>query len=134
MRREAQKPADEGLRELLTAQVAAWNHGDIPGFMEGYWKSDQTTFSGASGVTRGWQAVLDRYRKNYATRAAMGRLEFSDLEITPLGGDAALILGRWHLDRDSGPTGGVFTLVARRLPEGWRIIHDHTSEVASDKK
>jgi beta-aspartyl-peptidase (threonine type) len=64
----------------------------------------------------------------------MGHLEFSELEITALGDEAALILGRWHLDRESGPVGGVFTLVARRFPEGWRIIHDHTSEVVTGKK
>jgi uncharacterized protein (TIGR02246 family) len=132
-RQQARMGAEEALRRLLTTQAAAWNRGDIEGFMEGYWKSDQTTFSGSSGVSRGWQALLDRYRKNYSTRAIMGHLEFSELEITPLGDDAALILGRWHLDRESGPSGGVFTLVARRFPEGWRIIHDHTSEVVTGK-
>ncbi len=129
-RQQTPRREEAELRDLLTAQVAAWNHGDIEGFMQGYWKSDQTTFSGSSGVSRGWQALLDRYRKNYSTRAIMGHLEFSGLEITPLADDAALILGQWHLDRETGPTGGVFTLVARRFPEGWRIIHDHTSEIA----
>ena len=131
LRQQAPGKADEALRELLTAQTVAWNRGDIEGFMQGYWHSDQTTFSGSSGVSRGWQALLDRYRKNYSTRAIMGLLEFSELEITPLGDDAAMILGRWHLDRESGPAGGVFTLIARRFPEGWRIIHDHTSEIAA---
>jgi uncharacterized protein (TIGR02246 family) len=125
--------ADEAIRNLLSAQTAAWNRGDIEGFMQGYWHSDGTTFSGSSGVSRGWQALLERYRKKYSTRAIMGHLEFSELEITALGDEAALILGRWHLDRESGPVGGVFTLVARRFPEGWRIIHDHTSEVVSGK-
>ena len=73
---------------------------------------------------------MDRYRRSYPDRAAMGRLEFSDLEITPLGPDAALVLGRWRLKREKDSPGGVFTLVARRFPEGWRIIHDHTSAVA----
>ena len=123
--------AKEALHDLLAEQVAAWNRGDVAGFMRGYWKSEETTFSGSSGVSRGWQALLDRYRKNYSTPAIMGHLEFSDLEITELGSGAALILGRWHLERESGPIGGVFTLVARRFPEGWRIIHDHTSEVAA---
>lgn len=121
--------AEGALKELLSRQVDAWNRGDVAGFMEGYWHSDQTTFSGTSGIVRGWQAVLDRYRRNYPDRATMGRTEFSELEITPLGNDAALILGHWHLERASGPIGGVFTLVARRFPEGWRIIHDHTSQV-----
>jgi SnoaL-like domain len=102
-------------------------HQDIDGFMRGYWNSSETTFAGASGISRGWQTVLDHYHKNYPNRATMGHLDFSEIEITSLGNDAALILGRWHLNRDAGPVGGIFTLVARRFPEGWRIIHDHTS-------
>ena len=124
---EKAQDVDAALRALLTAQAADWNRGDIDGFMQGYWKSEETTFAGTSGVSRGWQTVLDHYHKNYPDRAAMGHLDFSEIEITPLGNDAALILGRWHLNRDSGPVGGIFTLVARRFPEGWRIVHDHTS-------
>ena len=117
------------IRALLETQSDAWNRGDIEAFMAGYWKSEQTTFSGANGVLRGWQAVLDRYKRDYPDRAAMGTLTFSELEITPLGHDAALVLGRWRLDRANGPVGGVFSLVLRKFPEGWRIIHDHTSTV-----
>jgi ketosteroid isomerase-like protein len=119
------------LRELLTRQTSDWNRGDIDAFMRGYWKSDETTFAGTSGISRGWQTVLDHYHKGYPDRAAMGHLEFSEIEVTPLGNDAALILGRWHLTRDAGPVGGIFTLVARKFPEGWRIIHNHTSADAS---
>jgi len=128
---EKLQSADAALRALLAAQAADWNRGDIDGFMKGYWKSGETTFAGASGISRGWQTVLDHYHKNYPDRAAMGYLDFSEIEITPLGIDAALILGRWHLNRDAGPVGGIFTLVARRFPEGWRIIHDHTSTDAA---
>jgi len=117
------------IRDLLIAQAEAWNRGDIGGFMEGYWKSDQTTFSGSSGVSRGWQALLERYRRNYPDRAAMGRLTFSDLEITMLSRGAALVLGRWQLETATGHPGGVFSVVLRKLPQGWRIIHDHTSAV-----
>lgn len=124
---ERAQSADVALRALLTAQAADWNRGDIDAFMRGYWNSPETTFAGTSGVSRGWQTVLDHYHKNYPDRATMGHLDFSEIEITPLGSDAALILGRWHLNRDAGPLGGIFTLVARRFPEGWRIIHDHTS-------
>ncbi len=117
------------IRDLLSTQAEAWNRGDIDGFMDGYWKSDQTTFSGSSGVSRGWQALLERYRRRYPDRAAMGRLTFTDLEITMLSRGAALVLGRWQLETASGHPGGVFSLVLRRLPQGWRIIHDHTSAV-----
>ncbi|HEV2492312.1 MAG TPA: nuclear transport factor 2 family protein [Terriglobia bacterium] len=118
------------IRAVLDAQVAAWNRGDVDVFMQGYWKSEKTEFVGANGVFRGWQAVLERYRKAYPDRQAMGHLTFSDLEVTMLGPTAALVLGHWELDREHDHPGGVFTLIFRRFPEGWRIIHDHTSAVA----
>lgn len=131
---EDSRGVEIALTALLARQAEAWNRGDIDGFMQGYWRSPQTTFSGASGVLRGWQIVLEHYQRDYPNVAAMGKLTFTGLEITPLGNDAALILGKWHLDRESGPVGGVFTLVARKLPEGWRIVHDHTSTVATALK
>lgn len=130
-RQEKAQSADVALRALLATQTADWNRGDIDAFMKGYWNSPETTFAGTSGVSRGWQTVLDHYHKNYPDRATMGHLDFRDVEVTPLGNDAALILGHWHLNRDAAPVGGIFTLVARRFPEGWRIIHDHTSTDAA---
>lgn len=128
----APQSAEPAIRAVLDEQAAAWNRGDVAGYMQGYWKSEQMTFSGASGVTRGWQAVFDRYRTRYPDRKAMGQLAFSEIEITMLGPDAAMVLGRWQLERETDRPGGVFTLVARRLPEGWRVIHDHTSLVPSN--
>ena len=112
---------------VLTSQQEAWNRGDVDAFMAGYWRSPELTFSGSSGVSRGWDGVLARYKKNYPDRAAMGQLDFSDLEFRFLGADHALVLGRWHLKREKDEIGGVFSLVWQRFPEGWRIIHDHTS-------
>jgi beta-aspartyl-peptidase (threonine type) len=126
-----QQSLERDLRALLQAQAAAWNRGDIAEFMKGYWRSPQTVFAGSSGVQRGWDALLERYQRNYPDRAAMGHLTFSELEITRLGPDAAVMLGHWQLQRDKDAPGGVFTLVARHFPEGWRIIHDHTSAVAT---
>ncbi|HEV2176997.1 MAG TPA: DUF4440 domain-containing protein [Terriglobia bacterium] len=130
-RRNAAAPPgqDSQIRAVLDAQVAAWNRGDVNAFMQGYWKSEKTEFVGSQGVLRGWQAVLDRYRRQYPDRAAMGHLTFSDLEINVLAPDAALVLGQWQLERAKDRPGGVFTLVFRKFPEGWRIIHDHTSVV-----
>jgi ketosteroid isomerase-like protein len=119
------------IRALLEAQAKAWNAGDMEGFMAGYWKSNETEFVGAGGILRGWQAVLDRYRRTYPDRKAMGRLTFSDLEINVVSRDAAYIVGRWQLEREKDNPGGVFTLVVRKFPEGWRIVHDHTSAFAS---
>ncbi len=120
------RPPGEEIRSLLDAQDAAWNAGDVEGFMEGYWRSPDLTFSSGGKVTRGWETTLERYRTRYPDRAAMGRLTFSDLEITMLGRDGALVLGRWRLERDQ-PVGGNFTLVLRLIDGRWLIIHDHTS-------
>jgi ketosteroid isomerase-like protein len=123
------------IRAMLDAQVVDWNRGNIEGFMAGYWKSDKTTFLSTSGVSRGWQALLDRYKKGYPDKKTMGTLAFSELEINVLGRDAAFIIGRWALDREKAGKpdrpGGVFTLIARKFPEGWRIVSDHTSTVAT---
>ena len=130
------KPATETLKEsdrtaivaVLTTQQNDWNKGDIRGFMTGYWSSSELTFAGTSGFTRGWQPVMARYAKNYADKAAMGTLDFQELELRSLGPDSALVLGKWHVQRQAGDIGGIFTLVFRRFPEGWRIVHDHTTE------
>lgn len=123
------------IEQLLREQQQAWNRGDIEKFVEGYWRSPELTFSGSSGVQRGWDAVLARYRRSYPDRAAMGQLDFTDLEFRFLAPDAALVLGRWHLSRPpDNDAGGVFSLVLQKFPEGWRIIHDHTSAVAAAGK
>jgi beta-aspartyl-peptidase (threonine type) len=124
-------PDDQAaIRAVLTAQQNAWNDGRVDAFLEGYWHSDELTFSGSSGVARGFNAVRERYQKSYPDRQEMGKLDFSDLEIRLLGSDAALVLGKWHLTREKGDVGGVFSLVFQRFQEGWRIVHDHTSVVA----
>ena len=115
------------VRAVLDAQVEAWNRGNIEGFMRGYAQSSETVFVSGDTLTRGWQTVLDRYKKNYDSREKMGMLTFSDLEIKVLGRDAAVVLGRWQLKRAGDTPHGRFTLIFRRTRAGWRIIHDHTS-------
>jgi len=115
------------ITKILEAQQNNWNQGNVEAFVEGYWRSPDLTFSGSGGIARGWDGVLARYKKNYPDRAAMGQLDFSGLEFHFLSNDAALVLGHWHLARARGDIGGVFSLVWQRFPEGWRIIHDHTS-------
>src|SRR5579859_3273931 len=129
-------PSDQALIEgILSAQQKAWNDGNVEEFMKGYWRSEELTFSGSNGVSRGFNAVRERYHRNYPDRQTMGKLDFSGLEFHFLGKEGALVLGRWHLTREKGDVGGVFSLVFQRFPEGWRIIHDHTSVVAaSDSK
>jgi len=122
------------IQAVLSAQQAAWNRGDVDSFLVGYWHSPELTFSGSSGVTRGWDGVMARYKKTYPDKAAMGQLDFSESEFRFLGPDAALVLGRWHLKREKDQLGGVFSLVWQRFPEGWKIVHDHTSAVAPAKQ
>ena len=100
---------------------------DIDAFMNGYRRSEETVFVSGDEVTRGWQKVLDRYKKKYSDRAKMGTLTFSNLEITPLSNDSAVVLGSWELKRANDNPHGRFTLIFRRFPDGWKIVHDHTS-------
>ena len=115
------------IRSVLRAQQDAWNRGDIDGFMNGYARSASTVFVSEDTIRRGWETVRERYKKKYSDRAKMGALTFSELEITLLSTDAAVVLGRWSLKRANDQPHGRFTLIFKRLPEGWRIVHDHTS-------
>jgi len=117
------------ITKMLDEQQSAWNNGDVNGFMKGYWVSPELTFAGSGGIARGWESVLARYKREYPDQAAMGQVNFSNVEVRFLGPDAALVLGQWHLHRSSGDIGGVFSLVFQRLAGGWRIVHDHTSLV-----
>src|ERR1041384_4485613 len=119
--------ATSEIRAVIQAQQEAWNRGDIDGFMNGYWRSEKTVFVSGDEVTRGWQKVVDRYKAKYSDRAKMGTLTFSNLEITPLSDESAVALGSWQLKRATDEPHGRFTLIFRRLPDGWKIVHDHTS-------
>lgn len=129
---EQSQPSREvdAIRRVLVQQDQAWNRGDIDTFMSGYWNSPQLSFSSGGRVTKGWQQTKDNYHKRYPNRAAMGHLTFDDLEISILEPGVALVLGRWHLDRDK-PIGGAFSLVFRKINRQWLIVHDHTSMDAS---
>jgi ketosteroid isomerase-like protein len=115
------------VRAVLDAQVEAWNRGDIEGFMRGYAQSPDTIFVSGDTLTRGWQTVLDRYKKGYDSREKMGVLAFSELDIKPMAKDMAVVTGRWQLKRAADNPKGRFTLIFRRTRQGWRIVHDHTS-------
>ena len=126
-------PAEKGdprkaIQGILDAQVAAWNKGDLEGYMSGYWKSPDMSFYSGKTKTRGWQDTFERYRKRYQGEGKeMGKLDFREVEIDLLGPDHALVRGRWHLTLKGETAGGLFTLIVRKMPQGWRIIHDHTS-------
>ena len=112
--------------KVLDEQVAAWNRGSIDEFMRGYEVSESTVFTSGARVVRGWKNMLDRYRSTYGS-GDLGKLQFSEIEVTVTSKDAALVLGRWQLQRAEQKSGGVFTLLFRKTRAGWRIVHDHTS-------
>ena len=115
------------IKSLLDDQVASWNKGDLDGYMRGYWKSDSLIFTSSGFVFRGWDSTLQKYKAAYATDTAMGTVEFSNLDIQVLSAGSAWVFGNWALRNPSGTPHGVFTLVLKKLPEGWRVVHDHTS-------
>jgi beta-aspartyl-peptidase (threonine type) len=119
---------DAAVKAVLDAQVAAWNHHDLEGFMSGYWNSPELTFFSGATETQGWEPTLERYRRSYQAEGhAMGTLSFSDLQIQELTPDAAFVRGKFELVMPDGKQPhGVFTLIFRKFPEGWRIVHDHT--------
>jgi ketosteroid isomerase-like protein len=114
---------------VISRQQDAWNRGNLEDFMAGYWNSRDLTFFSGGHESKGWQAALDRYKKSYqSTGHEMGKLEFANLRIEMLGRDAAFVRGEFHLTMSDGKTPhGLFTLIFKKFPEGWKIIHDHSA-------
>jgi hypothetical protein len=131
------KKETNDIHAVLDAQVAAWNTGDLDGFMAGYWHDDKLSFTSGDRVTQGWEATRDRYQKKYFTPdkdgklAERGELSFADLQIEGVGGKAAVVRGRYILKLEKETAMGRFTLLFRKFPDGWKITSDHTS--AADK-
>jgi len=127
------EPGDRAaITAVLVSQVAAWNRGDLAAYMDGYARIPGLVFTSGGNVRRGWQDAFDHYRARYATDPrAMGTLKFDIDSIDAVGADGAVVLGRWDLAGSEHPGRGVFSLVVERRPEGWRIIHDHTSLATS---
>lgn len=119
--------AEADILKVMDDQAAAWNRGDVDAFMRGYWNSADLVFVSGDRITRGWQQTLDNYKKSYPSREQMGALKFTDVTITVLSRNAAVVLGSWSLARAKDSPKGKFTLIFRKFIDGWRIVHDHTS-------
>ncbi|MBY0230669.1 MAG: SgcJ/EcaC family oxidoreductase [Gemmataceae bacterium] len=128
----ADKPdAAKEVRAMIEAQEAAWNKGDLDGFLKPYWDDDRLTFYSGDAVSKGLAKVRERYEKNYkAEGKEMGKLSFSDLSLAALSADHVVALGRWKVVKKKETAQGLFTLIVRKTPDGWRIVHDHTSAKA----
>ena len=125
------EPADRedraAIMAVLDAQVRAGNRGDVAAYMEGNAKTDALVFTSGGKVRRGWQTTFDQYRARYGDRAAMGKLVFQIDTIDPVGAGGAVVLGTWILTQSQHDARGIFSVVFERRPEGWRVVHDHTS-------
>ncbi|WP_415908990.1 YybH family protein [Oleiharenicola sp. Vm1] len=122
----APAPAD-AVRAMLDAQVAGWNSGDVARYMEFYVKSDRLRFASGGTITYGWKETLERYRKSYPDKTTMGTLTCTYLDIDVVSDDTALVFGRWELQRAADKPWGLFTLLVKKTPDGWRVAADHTS-------
>jgi ketosteroid isomerase-like protein len=120
---------DSQIRAVLLRQQEAWNAGDLERFVADYWENEALTFFSDGTIEQGPAALLTRYRKRYQSEGKeMGTLTFSDLDITPMGADAATARGRWKVVKKEKSSDGLFTLALRQFPDGWKITHDHTSQ------
>jgi ketosteroid isomerase-like protein len=127
-----QNPVDAArttIRKVIEDQQEAWNRQDLEAFMGGYWNSPELTFFSGARESKGWQAALDRYKKNYQGAGhEMGKLEFANLRIEMLGPESAFVRGEFHLTMSDGKMPhGLFTLIFRKFPAGWKIVHDHSA-------
>lgn len=119
--------SENQVRAIMAKQEQAWNAGDIEGFMNGYWESDSLKFIGKRGLTYGWEQTLANYKKSYPDRAAMGKLTFTLLHVSPIGKKSIHVIGKWHLQREADELQGHFTLVWKKIKGGWVIVSDHSS-------
>ena len=119
--------AKDEIHAVLAGQERDWNSGNIDRYMDGYLRSDSVRFASGGNVTYGWQKTLDRYKKGYPDKAAMGALMFEHVDVKILSETSALVFGTWRLKRSADEPWGLFTLVFNKTMDGWKIMHDHTS-------
>lgn len=115
------------IHSIMNDQELAWNYANLDGFMQGYWKNDSLKFIGKRGITYGWQATLDNYKKSYATAEEMGKLKFTNLTTDILSDSSAFVIGKWQLLRTADTLGGHYTLLWKKINQQWVIIADHSS-------
>jgi len=122
-----QSKEENTIRQLLATQTKSWNHGDIEGFMQTYWKSDSMMFIGKTGVHFGWQETFNNYKKTYLDSSAMGKLSFDIIDIKKLSSTFYYVVGKWMLKRNMGDLNGYFDLLLKKINGKWYIISDHSS-------
>ena len=124
--------AESQIRMVMEIQEKAWNRGDIPSYMQGYWNSDSLLFIGRRGPTYGWSKTLTNYLKSYPNKEKMGELSFTILKIELIGKTEAFVVGKWHLQRKEDAPHGYFSLFWRKIDDEWKIVADHSSSAESE--
>lgn len=130
--RVAPVPDAARLRDTLAAQfarsAAAWNGGELDRFVGDYARDSLTGFVSRGHVHHGYDWIRQNYAPSFAPGARRDSLRFEEFEVRPLGSAVALVTARFVLFREGRTTAsGPFTLVMERRPDGWKILHDHTS-------
>lgn len=120
-------PNTELISQAMLEQQNCWNNGDIECFMTYYWASDSLQFLTKSGMSRGWNRVLENYKKSYNTQEKMGVLTFDIIEHKPLSHFHVITLGKWEVAQSGDTLSGAFTLLWERKEGEWKIVLDHTS-------
>ena len=123
----SQSKDEKAIRHLMDRQSSAWNKGELDNFMKGYWENDSLMFVGKSGVTYGYKATLENYKKGYPDKTAMGELNFTLIKIDKISREYIFVVGKWHLKRTIGDLQGHFNLLFRKINNAWVIIVDHSS-------
>ncbi len=122
----SERDAVAAIKQVLKAQELAWSENNLEGFMQGYLESDSIPYFGRSGITYGWQKMLDRYNSGYPTTAERGILKFNIVNISQISDDAYWVMGEYHLTREVGYANGTFMIVFKKVNGEWKIVGDHS--------
>jgi len=123
----SQSVDEKSILGILDRRTQTWNRGDLEAFMKGYCVNASLMYIGKGGVTYGYNATLNSYKKNYGDTARMGKLNFEILHVKSLGTGYYFVVGKWFLKRSAGDVGGHYTLIFKKIKGEWVIISDHSS-------
>ena len=124
---QAQTENEKQIDRVLDEQLAAWNAGNIEGFMQGYWKNDSVMYIGKTGITYGYNNILQKYKKGFPDKNLMGKLSFNIFHKNELSPHIYFVVGKYRVERNNSILEGHFTLLFRKVNDRWVIISDHSS-------
>ena len=119
--------AQQRIRALFESSCAAWNRGDIDGYLADYWHSDKVRWVSEGTVQYGFDAIASAFKARFDSPDNMGRLGVANLEIQLLSEGDALAFGAWTQTTSTASRHGVFTVHMKKIDGEWRIVSDHSS-------